>query len=101
MKSRKRTDHTGTSSSARAAVPASSVTVSPPGGDPGHATIYCDRASKYARAALEEGDYRFVDDPAAADLLWLRNGYDEWFERLRPFQLLNHLPNAHALADKG
>ena len=80
---------------------ASSEAVSPRRDETERATIYCDRASKYARAALAEGGYRFVDEPAAADLLWMRNDYDDWFERLKPLQLLNHLPNADAVADKG
>ena len=63
--------------------------------------IYCDPASKYARAALEGGGYRFVADPRDADLLWMREGFEKWFERLQPFQLLNHLPNWQAVTDKG
>ena len=63
--------------------------------------IYCDPASNNARAALDLGKIRIVEDPGKADLLWMRKGYREWFGKLRPFQLLNHFPNERAVTDKG
>lgn len=63
--------------------------------------MYLDPASNNARAALEEGKFRFVEEPRDADLIWMRKGYREWFDQLRPFQLLNHLPNENAVTDKG
>jgi len=44
---------------------------------------------------------RLVEEPAEADLLWMRKGYGDWFGKLRPFQLLNHFPHERALTDKG
>jgi hypothetical protein len=63
--------------------------------------IYCDPASNNARAALSEETFRFVENPEDADLLWMRKGYREWFDRLKPFQVLNHLPQEHEITDKG
>lgn len=69
--------------------------------DGGLPSIFCDAASENARAALEFGKIRIVEDPANADLLWMRKGYREWFGKLKPFQLLNHFPNERAVTDKG
>jgi len=65
--------------------------------------IYVDPTSTSARAAFGRGRHRLVDKPHAADLLWIREAedYGPMFERLAPFQLLNHLPNERALSDKG
>ena len=68
---------------------------------PDGARMYCDPASTNASAVFAGAGYRFVADPADADILWMRKGYDEWFDRLKPFQLLNHFPNEDALTDKG
>jgi hypothetical protein len=66
-------------------------------------TIYADRNSMNARAVFESGPFRVIDKPKFADLLWMRESedYGPYFETLQPFQLLNHLPNEMALADKG
>lgn len=64
-------------------------------------SVFFDAASNNARAAIDEGRFRVVEEPHDADLLWMRKGYRDWFEQLRPFQLLNHLPNENAVTDKG
>lgn len=84
---------------ANATSSAESEAIVPDAGD--RPSIYCDPASENARAALELGKIRIVEDPENADLLWMRKGYREWFEKLRPFQLLNHFPNERAVTDKG
>lgn len=63
--------------------------------------IYCDEASKNARTAFELGGYRLVEKPKHADLLWMRKDYRPFYNSLKPFQLLNHLPSERAVADKG
>jgi hypothetical protein len=67
----------------------------------GEPLIYCDPLSGNARAAFELGQMRFAGQPQDADVLWLRKGYREWYDRLKPFQLLNHLPNEASVTDKG
>ena len=66
-------------------------------------SIYCDEASRNARAAFTLGGFTIAEDPRFADLLWMRKdaNYRPLMRDLRPFQLLNHLPNERAVADKG
>lgn len=78
--------------------PESSATVA---GSEDLPSVYFDPASENARAAFEVGKVRITEKPESADLLWMRKGYRGWFEKLRPFQLLNHFPNERALTDKG
>ena len=79
-----------------------SVTPPPnPGAQPPLPAVYFDEASDNARSAIESDIISIIDDPFAADLLWMRKGYRGWFEKLRPFQLLNHFPNERAVTDKG
>jgi hypothetical protein len=42
-----------------------------------------------------------VVQPARADLLWMRQGYTNFFNRLSRYQLLNHIPGERCLANKG
>ena len=64
-------------------------------------TIYCDPDSVNARAIFTGAGYRLIEQPTEADFLWIREGYQKWANRLKPFQLLNHFPNERALTDKG
>ena len=74
---------------------------SDPGADVKAPAIFCDEASNNARAAFGLGGYRLVEKPKHADLLWMRADYRPFYNFLKPFQLLNHLPNEKALSDKG
>ena len=69
----------------------------PPRGE----TIFCDERSTNARAILAALGYGMVPDPAKADLLWLRGGHKEFQNRLRAYQLLNHIPNEGVIVEKG
>lgn len=64
-------------------------------------SIYCDPDSVNARKIFTGAGYRLIADPMKADFLWLREGYNNWKDWLKPFQLLNHFPNERALTDKG
>lgn len=85
----------------RSSAPAASESAASRSADAERPAIHCDSLSECARAALDGSAYRFVADPRKADLIWLREDYEKWFERLKPFQLLNHLPNWRAVTDKG
>lgn len=65
--------------------------------------IYVDPESTNARRIFERGRFRVVGEPGEADLLWFRHKGDceDLLATLKPFQLVNHLPNEYALADKG
>lgn len=65
------------------------------------AAIYCDRDSQNARAIFTAAGLPLVEDAAKAELLWIREGYKKYKDRLNPFQLLNHFPNERAVTDKG
>ena len=65
------------------------------------ATVYCDPDSVNALAIFTHAGFPLVEDPTRADFLWIREGYQKWRDRLKPFQLLNHFPNERALTDKG
>ena len=64
------------------------------------ATAFFDARSKNARALLE-GDLQVVEQPEAADLVWLRGGHKKLAGRLRAGQLINYIPGESALIDKG
>ncbi|HEX4857543.1 MAG TPA: hypothetical protein VFV17_00900, partial [Usitatibacteraceae bacterium] len=64
-------------------------------------SIYCDPVSTNARAIFAEAGMRLVETPGEADLLWMRKGYKPWLGRLKPGQLLSHLPFEQAMTDKG
>ena len=63
--------------------------------------IFCDQRSINARAILAELDADFVDDPAQADLIWLRGGHSHLRSYLYPQQLLNYIPGEGTLGEKG
>ena len=63
--------------------------------------IFCDQRSRNARAILAELDADFVDDPAQADLIWLRGGHSHLRSYLFPHHLLNYIPGEGALGEKG
>lgn len=73
------------------------------GSDRALPTFYTDADSKHVGDLLERGTARRVDSPEGADLLWLRSRvrYKPLLGKLKPFQLLNHIPNEFAMADKG
>lgn len=63
--------------------------------------IYFDEASVNAAQIVSELPVELVDSPSNADLLWLRKNYREWYEELRPFQAINHIPGEEAMTRKG
>ncbi len=62
--------------------------------------VYVDPISSNARRILANAQVRLVDEPAQADLLWMRRGYANAFPYLRPGQLINHFPNEGAMINK-
>lgn len=66
-------------------------------------TFYTDADSAHVGHVLTRGMYRRVEDPENADLLWLRSKvrYRPLLKTLKPFQLINHIPNEFAMANKG
>jgi len=63
--------------------------------------IYCDAGSRNARSVFSDLEADLVDSRDKADLLWLRHGGESARLRLKPYQLLNHLPGEEAMVDKG
>ncbi len=64
-------------------------------------TIYCDSDSQNALTIFTAAGYPLVEDPDEAELLWIREGYKKYKDKLKPFQLLNHFPKERELTDKG
>jgi len=63
--------------------------------------IYCDPASVNAARILSELPVEAVDSAAEADLLWMRRNYREWYDKLGPFQAINHIPLERSMIRKG
>jgi hypothetical protein len=63
--------------------------------------VYFDAHSVNAAEILSDLPIDLADSPTDADLLWMRKGYREWYERLRPSQAINHIPGEEAMTRKG
>ncbi|HIG59877.1 MAG TPA: hypothetical protein EYQ22_03200 [Gammaproteobacteria bacterium] len=63
--------------------------------------IYCDASLENAFEIFQEIPSVMVVQPARADLLWIRQGHADFFNRLSLYQLLNHIPGESCLANKG
>ncbi|MCF6765069.1 tubulin--tyrosine ligase family protein [Thiotrichales bacterium 19S3-7] len=63
--------------------------------------IYLDPASSCARSALKASNMMLTPDVNCANILWLRKGYQAYYNNLRSFQWLNHFPNETNLSNKG
>jgi hypothetical protein len=63
--------------------------------------VYFDPASTNAAEILSDLPIDIVDSPIEADLLWMRKGYREWYERVAPSQAINHIPGEQAMTRKG
>lgn len=68
---------------------------------PRRPAFYLDRRSTNARRIFSGLDIDIVDDPARANLLWLRRGVEEALPRLRQDQLINHFCQEGAMINKG
>ncbi len=64
-------------------------------------TVFCDHISTQARKIFADADFDFASTPLEASLIWLRTKYRQYYERLSPYQLINHLPNQRELIEKG
>lgn len=64
-------------------------------------SIYCDNASGNAISVFRELPVSFAKHPARADMLWIRRGYSQFYNRLSRYQLLNHIPGEKQMVNKG
>ncbi len=62
--------------------------------------VYFDPASVNAAQILSELPVEPVDSAPEADLLWIRKNYREWYDKLGPFQAINHIPLERAMIRK-
>jgi hypothetical protein len=62
--------------------------------------FYFDAHSVNAAEILCDLPIDVVDSPLDADLVWMRKGYREWFERVAPLQAINHIPGEEAMTRK-
>jgi hypothetical protein len=62
--------------------------------------IYFDPASVNAAQVLSGLPVERVDSAPEADLLWMRKNYREWYDKLGPFQAINHIPLERAMIRK-
>ena len=63
--------------------------------------MYCDRASISAIEAFRLEGHHDVPEPDGAEMLWMRKGYRDWYDRLEPYQLINHFPAETCIINKG
>ena len=63
--------------------------------------IYCDKASVNAIRIFREMPVSLVDHAVRADMLWIRRGFSQLYNRLSRYQLLNHIPGEKQMVDKG
>jgi hypothetical protein len=63
--------------------------------------IYCDSGSEPERAVFAQMKMDLVREPQEADLIWVCEDYADFFDTLRPLQLLNHFPGEWAMVNKG
>jgi len=63
--------------------------------------IYCDKASRNAVSIFRELPVSFAKHPVRADMLWIRRGYSQLYNRLSRYQLLNHIPGEEQMVNKG
>ncbi|MGH2362331.1 MAG: hypothetical protein ACRDGM_17545, partial [bacterium] len=54
--------------------------------------VYFDPASVNAARLLAALPVKVVDSAPEADLLWIRKNPQAWYDRLGPFQAINHIP---------
>jgi len=62
--------------------------------------IYLDPASTNASRILTQLPVRLVGSGTEADLLWIRKNPREWYDKLGPFQAINHIPSERAMIRK-
>jgi len=70
---------------------------SSPGGDP---RVYFDAASINAARILAGLPVKVVDNAPEADLLWIRKNPQAWYDKLGPFQAINHIPLERSMIRK-
>jgi len=63
--------------------------------------IYIDPASVNAARILSELPVEAADSAPEADLLWIRKNPQEWYDKLGPFQAINHIPLERSMIRKG
>ena len=63
--------------------------------------IYFDPASLNAAQLLSELPAERVDSALQADLLWIRKNPGAWYDKLGPFQAINHIPLERCMIRKG
>jgi tubulin polyglutamylase TTLL5 len=62
--------------------------------------IYLDPASVNATQVLSGLPVELVDSASKADLLWIRKKPNEWYDKLGPFQAINHIPLERSMIRK-
>ena len=63
--------------------------------------IYIDPASVNAARILSELPVEAADSAPEADLLWIRKNPGAWYDKLGPFQAINHIPLERSMIRKG
>ena len=64
------------------------------------ARLFLDAASTNAARIVASSSASIVEDPAQADLLWVRQDIPDWIDFVSPRQAINHIPEERAMIRK-